>query len=456
MHKQSLLSVLFLTFFLVSAFSQSASNNDFLEIDQTLSQEYDLNQPGIAVLVAQGNEVIFEKSYGLANLEDQTPLSTDMVFEIGSMTKQFTSTAILQLVEQGKIELDAPIQQYIDAYPEKRYPITVHHLLSQTSGIPEFFDVDENEFDLLNQKHTPEELINYYKNEPLLFEPGTAFKYSNSNYPLLGLIIEKVAQMPLAEYFEQFIFEPLEMTNTSLWYQEEDQPAAPTGYRFNSENELVMSPPIDGSTVYAAGGIVSTLRDLFKWYQALRTPNYISKNIVRQLQREKKTSRRKGTGYGYGFFLEELQGQPVIQHGGNMYGFTSTAMYLPKQDVYVCVLSNRALDNTKNIARYIASQVIERPMEYYRQLHPSQAVAYTGKYQLTEPQERVLEILIYEGNLVMYFPDAPGTEVALLNTGTDAFTAPNINFRVEFNRNPSGEVESFTVFQDGEYTWTKI
>ena len=398
---------------------------------------------------------MFKKSYGLADIEHNTKLSTDMIFEIGSMTKQFTSTAVLQLVEQGKVGLDDPVQNYVSSFPKKRYPITIHHLLSQTSGIPEFFDVDENEFDLLATKHTPEELVDYYRDLPLNFEPGTKFAYSSSNYPLLGMIVERVTGMPLADYFERFIFMPLGMASTSLWYTD-DQPHAPVGYRLDSTGALVPSPPIDGSTVYAAGGIVSTLDDLHRWNNELKQPAYLSKRLVKQLLREKKTIDKQGTGYGYGFFIDDLRGQSLIHHGGNTYGFTSTALYFPKEDVYVCVLANSAFSNTENVARFITGHLLDDPIPYYRQLTPNVLQHYVGRYALVGPEDKQLDIKLYEGVLVVHFPDDPNSDVSIYSDGTDSFSSPQIDLRIVFEREVDGKVVSFTAHQGGAFLFRRI
>ncbi len=205
---------------------------ELLKVDTFLSEEYSENQPGAVVLIAAEGKTIYKQAFGLANLRKKKPLHTDMIFQIGSMTKQFTSTAILQLIEQNKVSLDDKIQKFVEYYPQKAYDITIEHLLSQTSGIPEFFDVDENEFSLLSQEHTPKQVIEYYADKPLLFEPGTQFQYSNSNYPLLGVVVEKVSGLALKEYFEQNIFRPLGMTKTSLWYTEDfKKNRIPDGYR---------------------------------------------------------------------------------------------------------------------------------------------------------------------------------------------------------------------------------
>jgi len=455
--KHYVLTLLVFAFFLIRGKSQPIGMTyNFPGIDSVLAKEYDQHGPGIVVLASRDGKVVFEKSYGLADVADKEELSTDMVFQIGSMTKQFTSAAILQLVEAGKLDLDDPIQTYLPFFPAKEHTITIHHLLSQTSGIPEFFDVDEEEFAILNKKHSPEELINYFQDRPLQFEPGSRFAYSNSNYPLLGAIIERVTGMPLADYFEEHLFQPLGMPNTSLWYQDRAKQFIPKGYRLDAQNIFVEGPAIDGSTVYAAGGIVSTLSDLHAWNKELNHPRLLSKRLVKHLQKEKKTTNNQGTGYGYGFFIEELQQNQVIQHGGNMYGFTSTALHIPKKDVYVCVLSNRAFDNTKNIARYIASHMIDDPIAYYRQLPEDKVSDYLGKYKMKGSDEKVIEVQVYEGTLIVIPSDNPGSEVDIYSTDTDTFQSPKIDLKIVFQRNTAGSVIGCTVYQGGVFEFILI
>ena len=433
---------------------QTEIYSSYPTIDSTLEAEYPPTGPGIVVLASRGGDVVFRKGYGLADLEKRAVLATDMTFEIGSMTKQFTSGAVLQLVEQGRVKLDDPVQVYVPSYPEKEYPITIRHLLSQTSGIPEFFDVDESEFALLAKEHTPEELIDYYRDRPLSFEPGTQFAYSNSNYPLLGLVVERVTGLPLAEYFERSIFTPLGMDQTSLWYTE-DLPPAPVGYRLNAAGEWERSPTIDGSTVYAAGGIVSTLRDLHRWNDELRQPTHLSRSVVKQLTQEKKTADKRGTGYGYGFFVGKLLGHPLIHHGGNTYGFTSKALYLPKEDIYVCVLANRAFANAENVARFVAGHLLEEPVAYYRQLDAEVLQDYVGHYTLTGPTPKRVEMKLYEGVLVLHFPDNPDSDVPIYGEADDAFSSPQVDIRIVFSRE-ADRVVGFTAYQGGTFEFQRI
>ena len=455
MGQQYLLFCLLLSLPVGTLVGQAETIANYPGLDSILAAEYPATGPGIVVLASRGDEIVFQGSYGLADLATRAELTTDMTFEIGSMTKQFTSAAVLQLVEAGKVKLDDPIQTYVNSFPDKGHPVTIHHLLSQTSGLPEFFDVDEEEFHLLATEHTPEQLVDYYRDLPLDFEPGTRFAYSNANYPLLGMVIERVSGLSLAEYFERFLFTPIGMDQSSLWYTA-DSPPAPAGYRISAANEMVRSPKIVGSTVYAAGGIVSTLRDLHRWNDELRQPTHLSGRLVKQLTREKKTTDRRPTGYGYGFFVGELLGRRTVHHGGNMYGFTSKALYLPKEDIYVCVLENRAFGNADNVARFIAARLLGESLPYYRQLPPDVLQDYVGHYAATGPTEKRIELKLNEGVLVVHFPDDPDTDVAIYSQGMDTFSSPQVGLKIAFTRDDSGGVSSFTAYQGGEFVFRRV
>ncbi len=283
------------------SFTLYPQNSQIQIIENFLEKEYSENSPGAVILIAKNNQIIFKRAFGLADIKKEKYIKTDMIFQTGSMTKQFTSTAILQLVEQGKVSLDDPIQKYVEYFPTKEYPVTIHHLLSQTSGIPEFFDVDNEEMHLLSQEHTPQQLISYYKNRPLEFEPGTKFQYSNSNYPLLGVVVEKVSGMSLKKYLKVNLFEPLGMNSTSLWYMNDTRKKRiAKGYR-SYQGKLISSPKIVGSVLYASGAIVSTIDDLLLWNCEFKNRTVLTDFVVENLTTEKRTTSGTSTGYGYGF-----------------------------------------------------------------------------------------------------------------------------------------------------------
>jgi len=450
----------FLLIVLTFSFSYAQHEAKHLKkIKKFLQQEYPKNEPGAVVLIAKNGNIIFEKAYGLASIQPKRKLKTDMVFQIGSMSKQFVSAAILQLVEQGKMSLSDTIQKYVPYYPSKGHPITIHHLLAQTSGIPNYFDVDDNEFYLLAQEHTPKQLINYYKDEPLLFIPGEKWAYSNSNYPLLGAALEKVTGISLKEYLRIHIFEPLQMTSTGLWYtMNTKKKNIVTGY--NSKNgRLFPGPKMVGSALYAPGGIVSTVHDLFLWNNALLQKTIISDFVVKQLTTEKTIDSDKETGYGYGFFIKSLQGSPTIQHGGNLFGFTSYGLYLPNEDIFVCILANTKFDRTEQLANYIASVLLDDPIEIFskKEISKAKLKEYVGVYQLkNETLNRVFEIKVYDNELLLNDPEKPANAALLTPSTKDIFLLKAANATLQFTRDKMQQINGFTLTQKEQFNFKKI
>ncbi len=448
---------LILLFAISTSLSIYAQSKQIKTIEQFLAKEYHADNPGAVILIAKNNQIIFKKPFGLADLKKARPIKADMIFQIGSMTKQFTSAAVLQLVEEGKVSLDDPIQKYVEYFPNKKFPVTIHHLLSQTSGIPEFFDVDEEEMNLLSREHTPGQLIAYYKDKPLAFEPGTQFQYSNSNYPLLGVVVEQVSGMSLEEYLRVNFFEPLTMNSTSLWYTDETKKKSiAKGYR-SYKGELIPSPKIVGSVPYAAGAIVSTVDDLWIWNRELVNNTILTDFVVESLTIEKQTSTGSRTGYGYGFFIKDLLGHQTIQHGGNLYGFTSYGLYLPVEDLFVCILSNKSLERTEEVANYLASVVLDKPLniEDKNQLQYAKYEQYFGTYQL-KGGTKLIEILMADDVLLLDFPEAKGTGTKLKITETDKMESKAVNAQLQFIRNKEGKITGFTADQNGITEWKKI
>jgi len=446
-----------LFFLIVLNHTASSQNNQNQTIELFLQKEYPENEPGAVILIAKNNDVIFKKALGLSHLKKRKPLKTDMVFQIGSMTKQFTSAAILQLIESGKVSLEDPIQKYVEYFPIKEYPITIHHLLSQTSGIPEFFDVDEEEMHLLAKEHTPKQLIDYYKDEPLEFEPGTKYQYSNSNYPLLGVAIEKVSGVSLKEYLRVNIFEPLGMTSTSLWYDDEmKKKKIAKGYR-NYKGSLIPSPEIVGSVPYAAGAIVSTVDDLHIWNMELKNKSILTDFVVKNLITEKLTKQGSGTGYGYGFFMKNLLGNKTIQHGGNLYGFTSYGLYIPDENLFVCILANKSMERTEEVTNYLASVILGNPLDIQdkNQIQYTVYEEFFGTYQL-KGESKLIEVFMVDDVLVLDFPGAKGTGTTLTITDKDKMESKAAKAKFQFTRNQEGEIIGFTADQNGITEWEKI
>lgn len=450
-------NIFLLLFFSVLSIT-SQEKNQLKTIDNFLQLEYPKNEPGASILISKKGKIIYEKAFGLASLKPKRKLKTDMIFQIGSMSKQFVSAAILQLVEQGKIKLSDSIQKHVPYYPSKKHKITIHNLLSQTSGIPNYFDVDENEYDLLAQEYTPKELLDFYKEEPLLFKPGTKWEYSNSNYPLLGLAIENSTGLSLKKYLRENIFEPLQMESTGLWYRKNtNKKNIVKGYETVNE-KLIPGPKIVGSALYAPGGIVSTIRDLYLWNEALKNRTFLSDFIVDNLTTEKKTNDGKGTGYGYGFFLRNIQGNPTIQHGGILFGFTSNGVYLPNEDIFICILSNTKFDRVDEISNYVASVLLNKPIQILskKEISAKKLKQFEGQFELQGKIQKTVNIKVFDNQLLFSDPKNPAFDAFLQPRETDVFKIKNVKGTVTFLRNSNNKIIGFKVLQGEEYTFKKV
>lgn len=332
-----------------------------VDYDKMLIDQFKPDETGCAALVAKDGQVIYSKAFGMANLELNVPMQTDMVFRIGSITKQFTAVAILQLMEQGKLSLQDEITKFIPDYPTQAYTITVEHLLTHTSGIKSYTNVP----DYIKNVRTdmkPEELINTFKNLPMEFAPGTKWNYNNSGYFLLGYIIEKVTGKSYADYIQENFFTPLGMNSTCYGSDTKIIKNRAYGYQ-NGTDGPANSDYCSMTQPYSAGSIMSTVGDLFKWHQALHSGKLVKMKTLEKALTEYKLKDGTGTGYGYGFFLSKLQGSPTIEHGGGIFGYLTASVYLPKEDVYVAVFSNSTAKNPEFTALKMAAMAIGKPLQ---------------------------------------------------------------------------------------------
>ena len=305
------------------------------EFDKMLSEKFKPGETGCAALVAKNGQIIYKKAFGMANLELNVAMQPDMVFRIGSITKQFTAVAILQLMEQGKLSLQDDITKFIPDYPTQAYTITIEHLLTHTSGIKSYTSTA----DYLKSARTdlkPEELIALFRNQPMEFAPGTKWNYNNSGFFLLGYIIEKVSGKTYAEYIQDNFFTPLGMTGSCYGSDTKIIKNRAYGYQPGKdgvENAEYLSMLLP----YAAGSIQSTVEDLFKWNQAVHSYKLVKKETLDKAFTEYKLTNGKGTSYGYGWALSQIQGSPTIEHGGGINGYLTSGIYLPQEDVFVAL-----------------------------------------------------------------------------------------------------------------------
>lgn len=347
----------------------------------TLLSGYQKNRAFIgSALIAKGGKVIFEKGYGMANVELDVPNGPDTKFRLGSITKQFTATAILQLEEQGKLSVTDTACKYLAECPESWKAVTIHQLLSHTSGIPSYTDGPEfAQPKMMRIPLKPVEILMLTKDKPLEFQPGEKWKYDNSGYIFLGVIIEKVSGEKYAEYLKKHIFGVLDMQDSGYDDSSVILKNRAQGYRsvtdgFRNADYLDMSLP------YAAGSLYSTVHDLYRWDRALNTDK-----VLKQASREKMWTPVKNN-YAYGWSIGEAHKHKQIAHGGGINGFATFIARYPDDDAVVIVLSNNERANAGAIAGGLSGilfgEKVDLPWERKEVSIDSKILdRYVGSYQ---------------------------------------------------------------------------
>jgi CubicO group peptidase (beta-lactamase class C family) len=419
--------------------------------DKLLSAQFKADEPGATALIAHNGQVIYKKAYGLADVELSVPMKRDNIFKIGSITKQFTAVVILQLMEQGKLSLQDEITRYIPDYPTQGNKITIEHLLTHTSGIRNYTSIkDTVGWD--RRDVTPVEMIDYFKNQPMRFAPGTRWEYSNSGYFLLGYIIEKITGRTYAEYLEEHFFTPLQMNNSSYASDTRIIENRVKGYRKN-EKGYENAPYLSMTQPYAAGSILSTVGDLFKWHQAIHSHKLIKKETLDKALTKYKLADGKETTYGYGWRLGNIYESPTIWHGGMVYGFITMATYLPKEDVFVAVFSNCESNNIEDVTLKLAAHAIGKPFEYKEiSMAAETQQDYEGVYESGNGQLRIISV----SSNKLYSQIGRGAKSPVRPFSKDKFFFEDATRTLELSRGGNGKIDKLTATSlKGNETWIK-
>lgn len=351
--KKTLLVVAAIAMLLSPTYAQINSK----KIDSLLSTLFiDKDGPGGAFLIAKGGKPIYQKAFGKANIELGVAMTTQNIFQLGSITKQFTAIAILMLEEQHLLSTQDPISKYIPDYPNGD-KITLHHLLTHTSGIKDFTKM-KSISQIAQKDLSPKELVDFFKNEPVDFLPGEKFEYNNSGYAVLGYVIELTSKDTYEHFIQKNIFAKADMTNSRYVSDVAIIKKRAYGYQ-QKNNQYVNKTRISFNIPYASGSLMSTLEDMLKWQSAL------NQNILLKASSSKKafTAYQLNNGasihYGYGWHISQINGSPSREHGGSVFGFKTMGVYLPQQDIYVIGLSNCDCNSPTQVTRDIAKLVLE-------------------------------------------------------------------------------------------------
>jgi CubicO group peptidase (beta-lactamase class C family) len=395
-----------------------------------------------SVLVTRDGMPLFSKGCGLANAEHQVPNTPQTKFRLGSITKQFTAMAILVLQERGKLAVEDPIGMYLDDAPTTWEAVTIHHLLTHTSGVPSYTS-DPEYVKKMAQPETVKSMIARFKDKPLEFKPGEKFQYSNSGYFLLGAIIEKVSGQSYEAFLKEAIFDPLDMRDTGY-----DHPATVLAHRasgYTRKGDVLRNAEyLDMAQPYAAGSLYSTTLDLARWDRALSDGALISKeSMIRMFTPEK-------NDYAYGWSVTTRSGRKEIAHGGGINGFATDIVRYPDQKVCVVVLCNVLPANPGKIARDLAAIAFGEPVAMPRartvaRVAPELFDAYVGQYELGP--ERVMTISREGDHLFAQPTNQPKLEF-LPESETDFFSETP-DAQISFVKDENGKVTHMVIHLGG-------
>ena len=315
---------------------------------------------GMSVAVVRGRDTLVMKGYGMADVENDVPATAQTVYRIGSVTKQFTSVAVMQLVEQGKLSLDDDVTKYVPNAPTHGRRILIRHLLNHTSGIPSYTDVGPSFGRVMRLDLSKDSLIATVKDDSLLFEPGSHFYYNNTGYFLLGMVIERVTGKPYGDYLRDAVFAPNDLSSTVycgvmplIKHRSRGYEGRPTG--------LVNADYISMDLPYAAGSLCSTVGDLVAWTRLLHGGKLVSASSFSTMTTPVRLTSGRPMQYGFGLQIDTVGPHRRIHHGGGINGFISELAYYPDDTLTVVVLSNTAPAPSDQVAENLARVALGMP-----------------------------------------------------------------------------------------------
>lgn len=432
---------------LISAISVHAGD----DADQLVTRLMEKKQiPGLALLVIQNGEIVKAKGYGFANIELQVPVKPETIFQSGSMGKQFTATAIMMLVEEGKIHLDDPISKYFKNTPKSWKGITVRNLLTHTSGLGDYPD----NFDF-RKDYTEAELLEIVKKTPLSFKPGEKWSYSNLGYLTLGVLIREVSGKFYGDFLQERIFQPLGMNSTRVISEEDIIPNRAAGYRLENKklkNQEWVSPTLNTT---ADGALYFTILDLANWDAALNSEKLLTKSSLDLMWTPVKLKNNSTYPYGFGWGFEEKEGHRIIEHGGAWQGFTTYIARYIDDHLTVVVLTNLSGAGPGYIAHAVAGlyEPAVAPLKHTAiEVNKDILDSYSGEYRVESG--RIIKIDAGQNKLLGIY----GEETFELIPETEnSFFVEDAELTVTFAKNEHGKVTHLVLhYTDENQTAKKI
>jgi CubicO group peptidase (beta-lactamase class C family) len=430
--------------FVALSFTCNTFSQDITAQLDTLLQAYSAqNKFNGTVLVSKGGTVLIDRGYGYRNVSTHVLHDKNSLFQIGSVTKQFTTAIILRLQAEKKLNVQDHISKYFPQYP-KGDSITIENLMLHTSGIYNYTNDGTFMKNEVTKPASKEKLMPLFQDKPLDFSPGTGWNYSNSAYLLLGYIIELVTKKHYEQVVHDYIFTPLKMTHSGFDFTHLQSKEKSTGYWGQYGKDTVAAPIVDSSVSFAAGAIYSTTDDLLRWHQGLM------KNIVLTSAQQEKAYTPVKNKYGYGWIIDSLYGKRMLSHGGGIHGFTSMFSRLPADDVCIVLLSNTSSPALNEITKGIYAILYNKPYTIPQvkkeiTLPEEKLKQYIGEYTIKEGLNLI--ITLKDGELIGSPTNQPAS--VLYAEKEDHFFVKDHDIRLKFFRNEKQEVNGFILYQGG-------
>jgi D-alanyl-D-alanine carboxypeptidase len=408
-------------------------------IDSVMRVAYPADKPGASLLAVYHNRVVLRRGYGLAQVGPARPVEPATIFRIGSMTKQFTAVAVLQLVAAGKLRLDARLETVLPNTPPAWRDITIEQLLNHTSGLAAGTEQPDS---LDGVPRTVAELLELSQSPPLVFPPGTNWAYSNTGYIVLGAVIERVSGLRYPTYVKQRIAAPAALHVTGYDAGEDSSANRARGYVVQADDTVKSAGFLHMSQVFSAGALTSNVDDLWQWERQLAGGHLVSHGLLERAWSSTQLPDGRQTGYGFGWFSSEIAGHVTHEHGGAINGFSSYALAVPDEQLYVFVLTNRQLDPrspalatdvTVRIARLLLGDSKRPPAAVAVQGDLS---VLAGSYRVNPAVKRVISV---EGSVL--YSQTPGRpRFTLVPVGLDHFMIAESETQLFFVRDAKGQV----------------
>lgn len=426
-------------------------------IDEIFSDWIAPDEPGGKVLILRQGEEVYRGSWGLADVELGVPAERGEIYPIGSLTKQFTATAALLLVDEGKLDLDATLVSLVPGFSITGQSITVRDLLGHTSGLANLSNIPEWSASW-GKPATPTELIDLFRRKPLANAPGVRFEYNNSGYVLAGRIIELRTGESWADFLAERIFRPLGMTSTAVNDTSEIVPGRVPGYSRTREGWQNIRPLLHPTQLYAAGALRSSLDDLARFHRALAGGKLLSPDSLAAMSTPGTLRDGRHTGYGAGWAVSKLRGHTQLEHGGASYGYYSAVVWLPESNVWGAVVTNRY--GFADRARELLAKAVQLAAgwpenEKPAQLSPEALARFAGDYLQEDDRKRTMRVTVEGDHLVVARGDkAPAIAFP---RSSEQFFGPGEGEELDVERDADGGVLRLVLRASyvGETYWRK-